>query len=125
MITDQKLILATAWDELDRLNLEHGENVDMEINRRLAGVKATVKGTIAQYWAPTNTIRLATSHYGLDHIVNTIRHEYAHALEARRHGSLGHGRLWKMYARQLGAYPKANAYRDEVERHMARERTRN
>ena len=37
--------------------------------------------------------------------MDTIRHEIAHALEAVRHGTSGHGPVWKAIAREVGATP--------------------
>ena len=38
---------------------------------------------------------------------DTILHEIAHALSYERHGSKGHGRLWKSICREIGAIPRA------------------
>jgi hypothetical protein len=38
---------------------------------------------------------------------DTILHEVAHALEAVRHGTAGHGPVWKSIAREVGAKPVA------------------
>lgn len=55
------------------------------------------------------TIFLST--YYLDKVsdaetLDTIRHEIAHALEAVRHGTGGHGPVWKRIAREVGANPE-------------------
>jgi predicted SprT family Zn-dependent metalloprotease len=38
--------------------------------------------------------------------LDTIRHEIAHALEAVRHGTSGHGPVWKAIAVEVGAKPE-------------------
>lgn len=43
-----------------------------------------------------------------DEVEDTILHEIAHALSYERYGSdgMGHGRLWKMVCREIGARPQ-------------------
>lgn len=58
--------------------------------------------------------KIYVSRFMFDNSVNkfeefndTVRHEVAHALAYVRNGARGHGRVWKAWARKLGATPRA------------------
>lgn len=53
-------------------------------------------------------IRLSRYIASDDQAVETLRHEYAHAVAELKHGSkAGHGRLWRRLAVEMGARPRS------------------
>lgn len=54
--------------------------------------------------------RVTTEHETEEHVLNTIRHEIAHALAG---SAAGHGPIWKRYAVMVGAKPKARSKSSE------------
>ena len=53
-------------------------------------------------------IRLSRYLSGDEQAIETLRHEYAHAVAERKHGSkAGHGRLWRRLAVEMGARPRS------------------
>jgi predicted SprT family Zn-dependent metalloprotease len=53
-------------------------------------------------------IRLSRYISSDDQAIETLRHEYAHAVAELKHGSkAGHGRLWRRLAAEMGARPRS------------------
>ena len=122
LFTNEKEILRIAWDELDRLNALWDMDVDMRMNRRLRGAWAATRGTLAQYYAPANTIQLGPAYPSPDNLINSVRHEFAHALQYIRDGYLSHNHEWEHYADRVGAWPAPRASAETIAWHMAQVR---
>lgn len=68
------------------------------------------KSCYGDYTFSTGMVRLNLSMFTeneLDRAEDTIRHEYAHAVDYHVYGGRGHGKSWKRAAVMLGATPKA------------------
>ncbi|MER2490966.1 SprT-like domain-containing protein [Catenovulum sediminis] len=48
-------------------------------------------------------------HNGIEMQLDTLKHEFAHAIAFHKHGERGHGSRWKYWALQLGATPASRA----------------
>lgn len=101
--------------EVGRLDAEWGVDpgrIHSKINGRLRAVYGHCKLFIGS--AEVN-IALLMQDMPEEAILDTVRHEYAHALAWFYDKERGHGKAWKEWAEALGALPSAsNTVEDKV-----------
>ncbi len=88
---------------MDELGIE---DIDITVSTRRTEYR------LATTWARQQRITIYSRlmlNYPLDAVEDVIRHEAAHVVEYRRHGSTGHGMRWRGIATELGALPRANS----------------
>ena len=84
--------------QLQWLTLRYGVDVRLQI-ANLRSRYGDQKG---------DRIRLSRYISSDDQAIETLRHEYAHAVAELKHGSkAGHGRLWRRLAVEMGARPRS------------------
>jgi hypothetical protein len=100
MPADHPLAFDTAAVNLHLqwLTLRYGVEVRLEI----ANLRARYGDQKAE------RIRLSRYISSDEQAIETLRHEYAHAVAELKHGSkAGHGRLWRRLAVEMGAHPRS------------------
>ncbi len=102
--------LAWAQDALNELMDEWGLELTLKSNGRL-------KKTLGYWWAleprqlTIATFALIDRPFGV--IVDTVAHEYAHALDYALRGKTDHSPAWREVAMACGARPRASSSTSE------------
>lgn len=126
----------TVYDimkEYKRLDAQTGNNIAATIPVKISGRCVNRRGAY-KYYLPVYSEKPTREEINISNFVlaenqdtfmNTIRHEYAHAMSVRKYGhmGIGHGAKWKDCCIIVGCEPKATCEATEAQKAVIEKRS--